>query len=93
MLQLAPQNVQWTGAPDVGCEKDTLPKAPTATRTEQPEMTVVVRVGTANRAAPPVGQDCDGKTVGTGRGVAEAEAQYELRQLAGHVTKRPPWPA
>ena len=73
--QLAPQNVHETGAPDSGFEKDTLPAAPAAMRTLQPEITVLASVGTTKVAAPPAGHAWFGKGVGAGRGVADAERQ------------------
>lgn len=73
--QLAPQNVHETGAPDSGFEKDTLPAAPAAMRTVQPEITVLASVGTTKVAAPPAGHAWLGKGVGAGRGVADAERQ------------------
>lgn len=68
------QNVQRTGAPDVGFEKDTLPRGPAATSTLQPEMTALERVGTEKEAVPD-GHVCGGKGVGAGSGDADAEVQ------------------
>lgn len=87
------QKEQRTGAPDVGFENDTLPSGPASTSTLQPDTTAVERVGTENDTEALAGHACVGKGVGAGSGDADADVQYELAQLAGHVTAKAPWPA